>query len=105
MIVKSIRVLSLAKIMGTIYATLGLIFGLIFSLVSVLGIAVGSLVESANGNPEALVGTLFGLLFGVGAVIVLPILYGTLGFLAGLLVSAIYNFAARTIGGVELEVE
>lgn len=105
MIVKSIRVLSLAKIMGTIYATLGLIFGLIFSLVSVLGIAVGSLVESANGNPEALVGTLFGLLFGVGAVIVLPILYGTMGFLAGLLVSAIYNFAARTIGGVELEVE
>lgn len=105
MIVKSIRVLSLAKITGTIYATLGLIFGLIFSLVSVLGVAVGSLVESANGNPEALFGTAFGLIFGLGAVIILPILYGAMGFLGGLVVSAVYNFAARTIGGLELEVE
>lgn len=104
MIVKRIGVLSLGKVLGTIYGTLGLIFGLIFSLVSLLGIAFGAVMDQAGGS-GALMGTMFGALFGLGAVVVLPILYGAMGFVLGLLVAAVYNFAARAIGGLELEVE
>jgi hypothetical protein len=100
MIIKRIRVLSLAKVMGIIYAGMGLVFGLIFSFFALLGAAFGSAFQDASG-PEAI----FGALFGVGAVIILPILYGLMGFLGGLLMSALYNLAARAVGGLELEVE
>ena len=100
MTVRRIGVLSLAKVMGTIYGGLGLVFGLVFSFVALLGTAFGTAFEGASG-PEAL----FGVLFGVGAVILLPIFYGLMGFLAGLLVSALYNLAARVVGGLELELE
>ena len=105
MIIKSVRVLSLAKVMGCIYASIGLFFGLIFSLVSVFGVALGSLFQHANGAPDAIFGTVFGVLFGLGAAIVLPIFYGIIGFVGGLLISLVYNFVASTFGGLELEVE
>jgi hypothetical protein len=105
MIIKSIRVLSLAKIMAAIYAAMGLFAGLIFSLISVFGVAMGSLFQHANGAPDAIFGTSFGVLFGLGSVIVLPIFYGIMGFIAGLLISLVYNFVASTFGGLELEVE
>jgi hypothetical protein len=105
MIIKSIRVLSLAKIMAAIYAAMGLFAGLIFSLISVFGVAMGSLFQHANGATDAIFGTIFGVLFGLGAVIVLPIFYGIMGFIAGLLISLVYNFVASTFGGLELEVE
>jgi len=100
MIIKRIRVLSLAKVMGMIYGGIGLVIGLIFSFFALLGAAFGTALQDSSG-PEAI----FGVLFGVGAVILFPILYGLLGFLGGLLTSALYNLAARTVGGLELEVE
>lgn len=100
MTVKRIGALSLAKVMGLIYGGLGLLFGLVFSFFALLGAAFGRAFEGASGL-EAL----FGALFGVGAVIFLPIFYGLMGFLAGLLVATLYNFAARVVGGLELEVE
>lgn len=100
MTVKSIGVLSLAKVMGTIYAGLGLVIGLVFSFFALLGAAFGSALQESTGL-EAL----FGALFGVGAVIVLPMFYGLMGFLGGLLTGALYNLAARAVGGIELEME
>jgi len=96
--VRSIRVLSLGKVMGTIYAGMGLLFGLIFSFVSLLGVAFGAALQEGTGFES-----MFGLLFGVGAVILLPIFYGLMGFLGGLLMAALYNLAARVVGGLELE--
>lgn len=98
MVIKSIRVLSLGKVVGSIYAGMGLIFGGIFSLFSIFGAAIGS---AASDSPEAW----FGLLFGVGAVIILPLFYGIFGFLGGLLTAAIYNLVANVVGGLEFEVE
>jgi len=100
MTVTRIGALSLAKVMGLIYGGMGLLFGLVFSFFAHLGAAFGRAFEGASG-PEAL----FGALFGVGAVIFLPIFYGLMGFLAGLLTAALYNLAARAVGGLELEVE
>jgi len=96
MVINSIRALSLGKILGSIYASLGLIFGLIVALASLAGLSPVAGDESAPA--------FIGVLLGGGAVIALPIFYGLLGFIGGLLVGAIYNFVARIVGGLEIEV-
>ena len=97
MTVKRIGVLSCGKVLGILYGFFGLIFGAIFSLFAV----VGGLAGAANNQPEAL----FGLFFGVGAVIFVPVFYGVMGFLSGLLTAAVYNVIASVAGGLELELE
>lgn len=94
--VHHIGVLSLGKIAGIVYAVMGLIGGAIFTLISLFGSVLGSF---AADSPEPL----FGILFGVGSIIVLPIFYGAMGFLVGLVAAAVYNVAARFVGGLELE--
>lgn len=96
--VKRIGPLSLAKVMGLVYGGLGLIVGAVVSLVAVLGAAVG-FSHRAGGA------TFVGLLFGAGAVILLPIFYGLLGFVCGAVGAWIYNLAAGAVGGLELELE
>ena len=46
-----------------------------------------------------------GALFGVGAVIFMPLFYGALGFITGIITAALYNLVAGWIGGVELQLE
>ena len=96
-VVRRIGVLSVGKVGGLIYGTLGLIFGAIFAGVSLLG------GFAAMGRNEA-AGAL-GMFFGVGAIVFLPIFYGILGALMGMLMAAIYNLVAGMIGGIELDVE
>ena len=97
MIIKSVRVLSLGKILGSIYGGLGLIFGVILAVVSLFGVGP---VADGGGPPQALLN----IFVGGGAVIALPLVYGIFGFIGGLIVGTIYNFVARIVGGLELEV-
>jgi hypothetical protein len=99
LIIRKIGILSLAKFMGGMYAAIGLIFGAIFSLAALAGAAIGSMDK---GEPGA---AIFGMLMGVGAVIVLPILYGVMGFVGGLIVAFVYNLLASIFGGIEFEVD
>ena len=98
MIVRRVKPLSLGKILGAMYVTFGLIAGLIISAVSVLGFAIGSVAA-----PDQL-GNMAGLLFGVGAVVFIPLVYGTLGFIGGLIAALVYNLIAGVVGGLEIEV-
>ena len=90
-IVKSVGVLSVAKIMGLIYGCMGLIFAPIFLLIGVLG----SFAGQSNG--------MFAGLFSVVGAIFLPLFYGVLGFIAGAIGALLYNLFARWVGGFELE--
>lgn len=99
MTLNRVGVLSAGKIMGVLYAVMGLIGGIFLSLFAVMGTALGSLQNQSS--PEAA----FGLLFGIGAIIFLPIFYGVLGFVGGIILAAVYNLIARIIGGLELELE
>lgn len=94
--VARIGVLSLAKILAVTYAFLGLFFGGVLSLFAVMGAAVGSAAGGDGGGIAA-------MLFGVGAVIVLPIVYGCLGFVGGLIMAPLYNLVAKVVGGIEVE--
>lgn len=82
--------MSVAKVAGTVYAILGFIVGICFSLLSLVGGMAASLGA-------------MGAIFGVAAVILLPLLYGILGFIVTLIGVSIYNFAAKRVGGVEIQ--
>ena len=98
MVLKRIGPLSLGKIMGILYAVLGLLMGFIFSAVALFGALLGAAFSNSS---EPFVG----LIFGFGAVIAMPILYGVMGFIGGLITAAIYNFVVKFTGGLELEFE
>jgi hypothetical protein len=95
MVVKSVGVVSVGKIYGAITAAMGLLFGIGIALFSVLGAGLAETTESA----------ILGPVLGVGAVIVLPIFYGVLGFIGGLIGAALYNVFAAMVGGVEIQTE
>ncbi len=44
-----------------------------------------------------------GIMFGKGLFI--PVIYGVMGFVVGIIGAAIYNLVAGWIGGIEIEVE
>lgn len=96
MVVKRVGPLSLAKISFVVYAFIGLIVGGFVALFALFGAA---LADAGSSGPFV------GMAMGVGAIIILPILYGIIGFLAGLIGAAIYNVAAGIIGGVEVDLQ
>lgn len=98
MVLKRVGVLSCGKIMGFLYAGIGLIAGGIFALVSLVGGVAGLAADEGGG-------AIFALFFGVGAVIFLPVFYGVMGFISGVVSAFLYNLVAGWIGGIELEFE
>lgn len=102
MIVKSVGIVSLAKFMGLLYAGLGLLFGCIFALFSLLG---GGAMLAAGGADSGAAGMGMMAGMGIGAVILFPIMYGILGFIAGLVSAFLFNLAAKFTGGLEIEVQ
>jgi hypothetical protein len=98
MILKRIGPLSLGKIMGIMYAIMGLFFGILFAAIVMFAFIVGSTLE---GSSEPLAG----VLFGIGAVFAAPILYGLMGFIGGVVAATIYNFVVKFTGGLELDFE
>lgn len=86
--VKKIGVLSLAKILGFLYAIIGLILGVLFAVLSLFGF---------NADET-------GLFFGAASIIIFPILYGIMGFIGGLITGFFYNLVASKIGGLEVEI-
>lgn len=98
MVITRVGVLSVAKISAVLYAGVGLMIGGLFSLIGLAGFAGGL----ASDSPGGAVGS---ALFGVGAIIILPIVYGVIGFVATLIGAALFNLAAGITGGVEIEVK
>jgi len=91
--IKSVGILSCAKIFGVLYGCMGLIF-----------------------IPFALIGGIFGMLSqqrgsAIGGIALLalavlaPLVYGGMGFLLGALTAWLYNLVARWVGGIELELQ
>jgi hypothetical protein len=95
MIIKRIGPLSCAKLSGLLYAVIGLLLGGVFSLAAMAGAFASETADAAG----------IGAILGVGAVIVFPILYGLMGFVATLIAAWLYNVAAGIVGGVEVDVQ
>ena len=99
MVIKKIEVASVAKLSGAMYATMGLLAGVIFSFFSLITSSMFTRGQSGI-NP----GSMFGVL-GVASIIVLPIIYGIMGFVAGAIGALIYNLFAKLVGGIEIQTE
>jgi hypothetical protein len=97
MVIRRVSPISLAKVVGLLYAILGLVFGAFMSLIfTVIG----------AGAPEGMHSAPFvGMMFGAGAIVILPLFYGVMGFVGAGLAALIYNGLAGMIGGVEIEVD
>lgn len=99
MVVRSVKPLSVAKIVGILYAFMGLLMGGLFSLVGLAGAFAVPDTPEAAGFPA-----MFGVFFGIGAVVFLPIFYGCLGFVSSLIAAVLYNMMAGLVGGIEVDV-
>ena len=93
-VIKKVGAISLAKILGILYAFIGLILGAFLSLFGFVGAV---LAPKGAG--------IFGILFGVGAIVFLPIIYGLMGFVSGLVLAGLFNMVTSMVGGLEVETE
>jgi hypothetical protein len=91
--IKSVGVLSCAKIAGALYGCMGLLV----VPVAILGGLASLFIPQGKG---ALGGIGF-IVMGIAA----PFLYGALGFLFGALSAWLYNIMARWLGGIQIEIE
>ena len=89
---RSIGVLSCAKMMAAVYGALGLIFVPLFLIFGLAGMAMGRGAGSAMSGLAMVFMAIF-----------LPICYAALGFIGGALTAWIYNLFAGWVGGVELD--
>ena len=92
--IESIEPVSAGKINGLISACAGLLAGVFWTLFTLLGAGLSSEFSAVGGG-----GT---VLFGAAAIVFMPILYGILGFIGGVLFALLYNLVARVAGGLEI---
>jgi hypothetical protein len=83
--IKRFEPIQLGKILGCLYFLMSLIFVPIF------------LIVAAGGHNGA------GM--GLGFAIALPVIYGVLGFIGGIIAAWLYNLCAKFVGGIQVEVE
>lgn len=101
MVIKRFGVFSSAKIYAVVMAGLGLVLGVPLGLLMIVFGAAMMSSSWSGGAAGGGVGIGLGLFYMVG----LPIIYGIMGFVFGAIGALIYNMAARTIGGLEMELE
>lgn len=95
MILRKIDIVSCGKLLGAMYACLGILVGLLFVPIAVIG-------ANANprGNENELVAVVAG---GLCMAVAAPIFYGVIGFVLGIVGAAIYNWVASMVGGIRVE--
>jgi hypothetical protein len=97
-ILRRIRVLSLARILGLMYAAAGLLYSAMIFWSNVGRLGVSTFGPFSSGGP-------FGRASGALVMVVMPLYSGVIGAATGLVVAAGYNLLARLVGGVEIHLE
>lgn len=92
-VVRSVGVMSVAKIAGLVYGCLGLLIVPFFLIGGFLGSFAGK-----DNNPLA---GAIGIVLAIAA----PFLYGIMGFVMGAIGALLYNLFARLVGGFEIDLD
>lgn len=87
--IKSIDIISWAKI----HALFGIVVGLIYGVCTAFVFGLFGIAEEMSGV----------VAFGVASIVIFPIILGILGFISGAIMAFLYNIFAAKIGGVQLE--
>jgi hypothetical protein len=91
--IKSVGVLSCAKMLGVLYGCMGLLF---IPLALIAGLA-----SMATQQANSVIGGAAMLVLGILA----PALYGAMGFVFGAIGAWVYNLIATRLGGIEIQLE
>jgi len=100
--IKRVAPLQAGKMLGVLYACMGLIF-LPFSALAALAGVFPQQTQQAQATSGAPMAIAAGMMIGFG--VLMPVIYGVMGFVFGVIGAAIYNLIAGWIGGIEVEVE
>ena len=95
MVITRVNALSVAKVAAVLYAGLGLLAGALFSLIGMAGLGAALAGQEGAG--------FVGMIFGVGAIIIMPICYGIIGFIVAFISASLFNVATGMTGGIEVE--
>ncbi len=90
--IRRVGVWSVVKFAFMVHAVIGLIFGIIFAAVGTAGL---SLFPESRLLP-------FGAIPWMGAIVVIPLIYGLIGALLGFCAGSTYNLLAWGIGGIRI---
>lgn len=96
--INSVDAMTVGKLMGVLYAIIGLVAGLFMAAMAMVGAVAGG--NAAGGN--AAIG---GIIAAILMLVLMPLIYGAIGFVAGALGALIYNVGAGFIGGIVIEVD
>lgn len=88
-VIKSVDIMSWAKIHALFGIVFGLVYGVMFAMV---GAAIG-----VNMDIPGLTA------FGLATIIIFPIVFGIMAFICGAIMAFLYNLFAGRIGGIEVE--
>ena len=103
MTIRRFSVFSVAKIQGLLTFVIGLLIGVIYGLsFMIFGAAISSLAP--HGDSQAMGGA-GAIVIGIVIMIAVPIFYGLLGFIGGMIGALVYNAAAGIVGGIRFELE
>ncbi|HWS88455.1 MAG TPA: hypothetical protein VN282_15895 [Pyrinomonadaceae bacterium] len=99
--IKRMGVFSCAKIYSITLAAMGLIVGVIYGLIFIV---LGGAMMAGGGRDAGMAGGST-LVIGLVMMIAIPVMYGIIGFIGGIVGALVYNVAAGIVGGLELEIE
>jgi hypothetical protein len=91
--IRRMGAMQMAKTLGALYLLLGLIIGV------PLMFFMSTFAKTQPGLPSYWNG------LGITTIILIPVIYGVCGFIAGLLIAALYNVVAGLTGGIAIELE
>ncbi|MDE4908642.1 hypothetical protein L0665_08490 [Methanogenium marinum] len=92
--IRSINVISLAKMFAAVSLVIGFIAAVLAVLIAIFGVAVAPFYPLPVGEMT--------LIWAIVAILVLTVVYAIIGFIAGAIIAVIYNLAAGIFGGVEI---
>lgn len=90
---RSVGVLSSAKIFAVIQGAVGIVIGFIFLLFALVGAAFMPAQQR------------LGMVGMIVIAVLMPVFYAVIGFTVGAIWAAVYNLTAQTIGGLELQLD
>jgi len=102
MTIRRFGVISVGKIYGLLMFVFGLIFGVLYGLFFII---FGAATSLGGGNDSATVAGVSSVVIGIVMMIGIPLMYGFLGFIMGMIGALIYNGVAGLIGGIKFELE
>ncbi|MGY4884413.1 MAG: DUF3566 domain-containing protein [Nanobdellota archaeon] len=89
-VLKKVGILSMAKIQAILMLIIGLFLGIIYAILA-------TTVDASQYSASPIV------ILGWWSILVIPVIYGVLGFIIGVIGAWLYNIVAKKVGGIEVE--